>query len=350
MSRETIAVALSGGIDSLVAAHILKEAGHRLFGLHFITGYETIPEGSRPADWAKTKVSRLETVLGIKVHAVDLRQPFRDLVIRYFVDGYRRGTTPNPCLVCNPSIKFGFLLDRARDKGADRLATGHYARLEVDSANRIHMLRGRDRRKDQSYFLARLSRKQLQAAVFALGDLTKAEVIEMAKACGLVPPEKSESQDVCFIRGPKNGFLENLPDYRPRPGPVVDPEGNRLGFHKGLHRFTIGQRKGINIPAGHAYYVIRIDVKNNRLVVGKKEDTFTSRCKVRGINWINRPKERIFRADVRIRYRHRAAPATIETEGDRAAVSFDQPQSSVTPGQGAVFYRDEEVLGGGWIG
>ncbi len=349
MSKETIAVALSGGIDSLSAAYLLKKAGHRVFGVHFITGYEKIPAGSQPAEWVKSKVDHLEAVLGIKVHAVDLRKPFQDLVIRYFVNSYRQGATPNPCLVCNPSIKFGILLDWARQRGAHRLATGHYARCNLDSFNKAHLLRGRDKQKDQSYFLARLSSRQLQSALFPLGDLNKSAVIEMAGSNGLVPIEKTESQDVCFIRGPKNDFLENLPDYLPRPGQVVDLEGNQLGYHKGLHRFTIGQRKGINIPASHPYYVIRIDIKNNRLVVGKKEDTFTSRCNVGDINWINAPQEKVFRAAVRIRYRHQAAPATIATEENRAMVLFDQPQSAVTPGQAAVFYRSEEVLGGGWI-
>lgn len=349
MPGKTIVVALSGGIDSLTAAHILKKEGHRVIGVHFTTGYEKIPDKTEPSIYIKHKIDHLQEALGIKVHAVDLQRPFQNLVVRYFVDGYRRGITPNPCLVCNPSIKFGLLLEWAQKLGAQYLATGHYARLRVDADKSVHLLKGHDDQKDQSYFLARMSRRQLRSVIFPLGDFIKADVIAMAKANGLEAVEKGESQDVCFIQGTKNRFLKNMLGFVHRPGPIVDSEGKTLGRHDGLYRYTIGQRKGINIPAGHAYYVIKIDVATNRLVVGKKKDTFADRCTVSGINWINLPPQSVFRASVRIRYRHQAAPATVEAQGSHALVKFDEPQSAITPGQGAVFYQADEVLGGGWI-
>ncbi len=349
MSTETIAVALSGGIDSLTAAHILKQEGHKLIGLHFSTGFENVSKDKHIYELAKAKAKRLGKILGIQVYAVNLEKQFKDVVISYFVNSYSSGITPNPCLVCNPAIKFGVLAGWVRKIGASRLATGHYARRIIDSDGRVHLFRGLDRAKDQSYFLARLNRSQLRMALFPLGELKKTQVFEIANQNNIHPLEKQESQDVCFITGSKNQFLENQPEFKIQPGPVSDLEGNILGCHQGLHRFTVGQRKGINIPAKHAYYVVRIDWSENRLVVGNKEDTFSKCCAVKKIKWINPPAKPVLQLSVRIRYRHRAAPATVELNGDKALVRFDQPQSSVTPGQGAVFYQGEEVLGGGWI-
>jgi tRNA-specific 2-thiouridylase len=340
-----IAIALSGGLDSLVAAYLLKTQAREIFGLHFLTGFE------KPADPGPTEIRALFKPLDIPVRIVDLKAAFKKAVVDYFAAAYQNGETPNPCLVCNPAIKFGALLQKARQMGAARLATGHYARVETAASGRCRLLKGVDGGKDQSYFLARLTRDQLARACFPLGSRTKDQVRALAAEKGLVPVTRSESQDICFVSGDSYAdFLVQTVGVAPRPGDIVDTHGQRVGTHQGLHRYTIGQRRGINCPASRPYYVIGIDTRNNRLIVGFKEERYTFRCRVRDINWIADAPDGPLAVDTRIRYRHRAAASTLtpdETGG--AAVRFETPQSSVTPGQGAVFYRGEEVIGGGWI-
>lgn len=335
------AVALSGGVDSLAAACILKEAGP-VVGVHFKTGYHSAPD---------EVVERIGQQLDIPIHIFDIASSFREAVVDYFIDAYMSGRTPNPCLVCNPAIKFGRVFDAARSLGAERMATGHYARIEMGVDAGPRLFRGRDPKKDQSYFLAFLSRPQLASAVFPLGGMTKAETRALVAKKGLQPASASESQDICFIRGTAYGdFLARHGNLTPEPGPIVDVRGRRLGEHKGLHLFTVGQRRGIDCPAEAPYYVVRIDRRENRLVVGFKEDLLSSECRVSGVNWIRPRPHAAMDASVRIRYRHRAAPARIiPLENDTALVRFQTPQSAVTPGQGAVFYVGEEVVGAGWI-
>ncbi|MCJ8500622.1 tRNA 2-thiouridine(34) synthase MnmA [Desulfatitalea alkaliphila] len=360
---ETIAVALSGGIDSMVAAGLLKAQGHRLIGLHFLHGYETgIPQGhtadaagdpfAAVLNRARRTMAELAEQLGIPVHIIDLRKEFQSRVVDYFVATYAAGATPNPCLVCNPSIKFDLLLRQARTLGAERLATGHYARIApAEGHRRIRLLQGVDPQKDQSYFLARLTQDQLAGAVLPLGDLHKSETRQMARRLGLVAPVTGESQDVCFIRDNRYAdFLGRSVGFKPQPGPVEDLHGNVIGRHPGLHHFTIGQRRGINCPAAAPYYVVRLDHKRNCLIVGGKEDLLQSRCTVTTINWIAPPPAAPMAIRVRIRYRHAAVPATlVPTAAQQAEIHFATPEAAVTPGQGAVFYCGEEVLGGGWI-
>lgn len=360
------AIALSGGIDSLVAAYLLKEQGHDLIGIHFITGFECVSyesssshqpveSGSMPFSSFRSimarKMSTISEQLDIPVEIIDCRSCFKTHVINYFVRTYRNGKTPNPCLICNPVIKFGFVLDAARQFGASQLATGHYARALKDPNGRHRLLKGADRVKDQSYFLALMTRKHLDTALFPLGEFTKTRVVALARDKGLVPVEKAESQDICFIKRSSYGdFLASQPDFKPVPGPVVDMAGKQIGMHQGLHLFTVGQRKGINCPASAPYYVIRLDSCNNRLVVGFKDDLTASGCYVEQINWIGKVPETAFRAYTRVRYRHAAAASTVFPTGEHSAViRFDEPQQAVTPGQGAVFYQNEDVLGGGWI-
>jgi len=342
---DTIAIAVSGGIDSLVAAALLKEQGHEVFAVHFLSGYEHSAE----ADGLSVKA--LGRRLDIPVFVVDLTSAFKEKVVDYFTIAYRNGETPNPCLVCNPGIKFGTLLKEAQERGANRLATGHYARVEKDRSGRYRLRKGVDPKKDQSYFLSRLTQGQLARACFPLGSWTKERVRAYADQNGLVPASHSESQDVCFVRDSTYAeFIEQRAGIVPQPGDIVDTAGRRVGTHKGLHRYTVGQRRGINIPASSAYYVIRIDARHNRLVVGFKDECYTSNCRVRDINWIAGEPEMPLAVDTRIRYRHQAAASIVSTDGqDGAAVRFEKPQSSVTPGQGAVFYRGDEVIGGGWI-
>jgi len=340
-----IAIALSGGIDSLVAAYLLKKQAREIVGLHFLTGFE------KTGDPGPTQIQALFRSLDIPVHVVDLKAPFRKAVVDYFAAAYQNGETPNPCLVCNPAIKFGVLLQKARQLGATHLATGHYARVETGASGRYRLLKGVDAGKDQSYFLARLTRDQLARACFPLGSWTKDRVRALAAEKGLAPVARSESQDVCFVRESSYAdFLVQTVGMEPRPGEIVDTQGHLVGTHQGLHRYTVGQRRGINCPASRPYYVIRLDVRRNRLIVGFKEERSTSRCRVRDINWIADAPDGPLAVDTRIRYRHQAAASTVvPDERGGAAVRFEEPQSSVTPGQGAVFYRGEEVVGGGWI-
>ena len=341
----TIAIAVSGGVDSLVSAYLLKKQHGDVFGIHFLTGYE------KPVEPGCEGIQALGRQLDLPVVVVDLKAPFKTLVVDYFTAAYRNGETPNPCLVCNPAIKFGALLDEARRLGASRLATGHYARVEGGQGKRYRLRRGVDESKDQSYFLSRLTQAQLARACFPLGALTKANVKALAAAKKLQPLTRQESQDVCFIRDTSYAdFLIRTTGIRPQPGDIVDTDGHRVGSHSGLHRYTVGQRRGINCPASEAYYVIRIDTRSNRLVVGFKDKLVVESCRVKGINWIAAIPEGPMTANTRIRYRHIAVPSMVSPVGhDGAVVRFDKPQAAVTPGQGAVFYRDDEVIGGGWI-
>ena len=340
-----IAIAVSGGVDSLVSAYLLKKQQSDVFGIHFLTGYE------KPAEAGSAGIKALGRQLDIPVVVVDLKVQFKALVVDYFTAAYRNGETPNPCLVCNPAIKFGALLDEARQLGASRLATGHYARVEGGQGTRYRLRRGVDETKDQSYFLSRLTQDQLMCACFPLGTLTKVKVKALAAAKGLQPVTQQESQDVCFIRDARYAdFLVRTTGACPQPGDIVDTAGHRVGTHNGLHQYTVGQRRGINCPASQAYYVVRIDTRRNRLVVGFKEELTVDSCRVLDINWIAGVPDGPMQADTRIRYRHEAVPATVSPVGlDCAVVRFDQPQAAVTPGQGAVFYRGDEVIGGGWI-
>jgi len=364
--KQITAIALSGGIDSLVAAYLLKQQGQHVIGIHFITGFETrtsrhpnnrfIKDSNTAGFWANQdshslKIADIANQLGITVKIVDISTDFKLKIVDYFTQTYLSGKTPNPCLVCNPSIKFGTLLTCALKLGASRLATGHYARISTDSMGRFHLLCGIDRKKDQSYFLAFMAQKQLARACFPLGKMTKSDVRRLAKEKGLRPGKKKESQDICFIKGNKYGdFLLQQRDFKAKPGDIVDIKGNILGRHNGLHLFTIGQRRGINCPASEPYYVVKIDIKQNQLVVGLKEDLLSSSCRVSNINWIIEKPSSPLDVNTRVRYRHSAVRSRLIPDGETSAkIVFNTPQSAVTPGQGAVFYKDDEVVGGGWI-
>lgn len=360
------AIAVSGGIDSLMAAYLLKKQGYPVIGIHFVTGYEdpdysredneaVSPPDSSPStkitDRAKQITSRISNQLQIPVEILDCSVEFKETVVDYFTQMYLSGQTPNPCLVCNPFIKFGALLSFARKLGASRLATGHYVRTHKDNRGAYRLLRGIDKDKDQSYFLAMMTQEKLAAARFPVGTMTKSDVRKLATKKRITPVVQRESQDICFIKGDTYGeFLSRQPGFSSKPGIIEDIHGNVLGEHKGLHLFTIGQRRGINCPASEPYYVVRIDSVRNRLIVGFKKDLFSSECNVVEINWTNQRFTSPVKVHTRVRYRHQAVPSTlIPTDEDEAVVRFESPESAVTPGQGAVFYRDDEVLGGGYI-
>ena len=340
-----VAIALSGGVDSLVSAHLLKQGFPDLFGIHFTTGYEPVP----------VDLENLEAQLGFPITKIDLSEEFEKTIVRYFVSTYMDGKTPNPCLYCNQEIKFGLLLEQARKLGADYLATGHYATIintvsQGRSIPQPWLEKGKDPKKDQSYFLSRLTPEQLERVIFPLAGLTKPQVKALATENGLSPLTKGESQDICFI--PDQSFsdfiLKKLPEP-PAPGPIKDLEGKVVGEHKGLHAFTIGQRRGINCPASEPYYVKKIDVRTNTLVVCFKKDLGDRHMRVRDLRWNLDPLPASMALETKIRYNHPGAMARVSLEKDMAAVEFQDPQFAVTPGQAAVFYQDNRVVGSGII-
>ncbi|MCW7754284.1 tRNA 2-thiouridine(34) synthase MnmA [Desulfobotulus sp. H1] len=338
-----ILVAVSGGIDSLVTARILQEQGHEIQAAHFLTGYQ------------KTSVDEdmriLGQRLGCRVHVLDFSEIFRETVIKDFVDEYRTGRTPNPCLVCNPVIKFGALMDAAETMGCKAVATGHYARILDQDKDFPRLLRGKDPLKDQSYFLSQIPKERLGRILFPLGELTKEEVRNRAVQAGLQALSPEESQDICFLPDGKYGdFLEASGMLESRPGPITTRNGTVIGTHLGLHRYTVGQRRGLGCPGPAPYHVLRLDTANNRLVVGFREEMMAGECRVSAINWLIPEPEAPLSLTVKIRYRHQDVPATLYPENTRTArIRFHKPQAAVSPGQGAVFYLGDRVLGGGFI-
>jgi tRNA-specific 2-thiouridylase len=344
--KETVAVAVSGGVDSMVTALLLKQQGHPVIALHMMLRPEDPPEPSQ-------QIMEITARLAVPLHIVDLRQAFQKEVIEPFVDAYRKGKTPNPCVICNPRIKFSLLREKAAELGANNLATGHYARILYDSSNGyFRLFRGRDRAKDQSYFLYGLNQVQLARTFFPLGEYLKSEVKQLAAEAGMGGYYRPESQEICFISpSDYREFLEHHlgPDL-PGPGPVLDLEDRQLGKHEGIHRYTIGQRRGIGIPASTPYYVIGLEPDSNIVRVGSKGDLRRRELLVKSVNWItSSPPSPNFEALVQVRSRHKEAPAVVETGEEVIVVNFLEPQEAITPGQSAVFYRNEEVLGGGII-
>jgi len=354
--EKTVAVALSGGLDSAVAGALLKQGNYRVIGFHFRTGYECGPGDPTPSGQPSDLDSRVQTVseqLGIPLEVVDCSEAFETEVVRYFIDAYRSGQTPNPCVVCNQRIKFGFLLEKIRALGISTLATGHYARIHRQVDGQHYLMKGIDEVKDQSYFLARLTQEQLRHAMFPLGIYTKNQVKETALTLGLKSLMQKESQELCFVRHSRYAeFLINHAESSGRPGPIVNTKGDILGHHKGLHIYTVGQRRGIGIPGPVPYYVIHLDQEKNRLIIGPKSELAAKECTVTDVNWIGAESpEKAISARTRIRYRHQEAESILRPlDPHTVVVRFSQDQYAITPGQAAVFYQGERVLGSGWIG
>lgn len=352
-----IAIAMSGGVDSSLAASLLKKEGHDVVGLTF----RMWPKEECGSSFGKAccnleAIMRARAVaedLGIPYYVIDFSDSFKKEVIDYFCREYLKGLTPNPCIMCNEKIKFGLLLDKARQLGASSIATGHYARIDYNKKSKRFLLKtGKDKLKDQSYFLFSLSQNQLKNAVFPLGNFTKNKVRDMAKSFKLKTFDTASSQDVCFISDTNYvEYIKKRTGVEMAEGDIVDKEGNVLGRHKGIPFYTIGQRRGLGIAHAQPLYVTAIDIKNNRLIVGVKKDVLRKSLVADRLNWISVDGiEEPIKVLAKIRYNHKKAKAVVTRLGkDRVRVEFSKPQEAPTPGQAVVFYNKDVVIGGGWI-
>jgi len=333
-SAQTIGVAMSGGVDSTVAARLLVEQGYRVHGFFMLLPLPGL-------DRQIKKVKLVADHLHIPLHFIDLQEKFTDSIITYFIDSYKSGLTPNPCVVCNERIKCGQLLDEMAARGMDQMATGHYAQV----LHNAELHRAADSKKDQSYFLCRLDSRQLARLILPLGNWQKRDVYERAVEMGFTHFNGQESQDVCFLSG------KNLPDFLQEqnvkncPGEITTRDGEVLGRHRGIWHYTVGQRRGLGLPDATPWYVTGLDPEHNRVLIGKNESLFKKRLRVTDVHW-HIPKPLIWEGDVQLRSRHRAAPARIvPTKNGDCLIDFSEPQRALSPGQFAVFYKKNRVVG-----
>lgn len=360
---------MSGGVDSSSAAALLKEQGHELVGFTMQLWNQrrnvNVDENGDPLPSRCCSLDdvydarRVAESLGFPFYVLNLEKDFEESVVNPFIDSYLSGETPIPCVACNSRLKFASLDKLALSLGCDKVATGHYARVEYDeAAGRHRLFRGKNHWKDQSYFLWELNQDQLSRAYFPLGEMMKSEVRDIARDANLYTADKAESQEICFVPdGKYSEFIDRYLDHEgrtaeiPAAGDIVNTRGETIAEHSGIHRYTVGQRRGLGIAHEKPLYVVKIERLKNRIVVGEKEELLSGSFTARGVNWVafDEPNQPV-RADVKVRYRHKPVRATIEAlEGNRAKIVFDEPQPAITPGQATVFYEGDEVVGGGWI-
>ena len=350
-----IVVAMSGGVDSSVAAALLAEQGHDVIGLSMQL-YDAAGDGDRSFGSCCSiddlhDARRVASALHIPHYILNFERQFDELVVSNFVREYSSGRTPLPCAHCNGDLKFATLADRGRAHGADRVATGHYARVERDEATgRLRLKRAVDRSKDQAYFLFSLTQEQLAHAMFPVGDRPKEAVREYARQRSLPVADKPDSQEICFI--PDHDYARFVGERAPETagGAILSEDGRVLGSHEGIHRFTVGQRKGLGLSTGSPVYVLELRAAERQVIVGPRASLERTTLTASGVNWILEKPDHAVCVTAQIRHRHQAAPATVRSVGpDRAEVVFDTPQIAITPGQAVVFYEDDVVVGGGWI-
>lgn len=355
--NDRIVAAMSGGVDSSLAAALLKKDGHEVIGLTFrMWPKEECSKSVGRSCCNLESVVRARAVsvdLGIPYYVVDLSADFKKEVIDYFCGQYLRGITPNPCVICNEKIKFGSLLDKARSLGASHIATGHYANVSYDKrSGRFLLKEGKDKAKDQSYFLFSLSQEQLKSAVFPLGNITKEKARAIAKKMKVRTFNTASSQDICFAQDLKYAeYIKKKTGLAPSGGDIVDNHSKVLGRHKGIHFYTIGQRRGLGVAHKAPLYVTGLDVENNRVIVGPKSEVMKSSLVADKMNWVSIVGlKKPLRVMARIRYNHKKTKATVTPlPGNSVRVDFNEPQAAPTPGQAVVFYNKDVVVGGGWI-
>jgi tRNA-specific 2-thiouridylase len=349
-----VVIAMSGGVDSSVAAFLLKQQGYEVIGMMLRLWNEAGKDHENrcctPDSIAMAK--RVAAKLGIQFYVIDAREVFLNSVVQYFIEGYTRGVTPNPCLVCNRKVRWEFLLGKAASFGADFMATGHYVRIRQDPQQQIQLLKAMDRDKDQSYVLHILNQAQLKKALFPLGELTKIEVRQLARDANLPVADRPESQDLCFLAGEDyRPFLERNASQEFLRGPILDTQGHIIGQHRGLPFYTIGQRKGLGISAAEPMYVLSKDLQTNSLIVGTGDKLGKTELVARSVHWISgSPQKGPILGNVKIRYKAKEIPAEITPLDEQSIhIRFQSVVRDITPGQAAVIYQEEICLGGGII-